>query len=177
MPMHRNGTILNSRGFTLMELTLVAGIISVLSGLAALSVQGAIGRYDAESGIRMLHVELLRARTLAMQKNRQHFMVIKKGPPATYQLYEDTNDSGGNEPDDGDNAAWASPRTLAYASSWSGTIILDTRGVVKTDTSSLTSSIAIAFSVSSGAPEYDCLQVNAMRISLGKSNGGSCVPR
>ena len=173
----RKGIRPKESGFTVTELAITMGILSILIGLGAASFDRLMGKYRAESEIRTFHADLLQARFFAMQKNKVHFFEVKSGPPSTYQLYEDTNESGGSSPDEGDTALWQSPKLLDCAPAWYGTLILDPRGVVKTDASSLTSNLSIAFNVGPADPEYDCLQVNAMRIKLGRKNGKTCEPR
>ena len=38
-----------------------------------------------------MHADLLQARTLAMEKNKQYFVVVNTG---SYQIIEDTNENG-----------------------------------------------------------------------------------
>lgn len=76
-----------SRGFSLIELLIVVGIILVLSAIATPSLFRAIRSYQLESSGRQVGNMLLRARYEAMQRNRRVCAVFNRvGPEGRYGL-------------------------------------------------------------------------------------------
>ena len=120
-------------GFSLIELVIVIAITMSLLAIAGVYSKQWVDRYNAESQIRQMHVDLLQARAKAIEKNKQYFVVVVAGPPSNYQIYEDTNEDGGNAPDAGDTALWQTPKPLNYAVSTGATIIMDQRGIISPD--------------------------------------------
>ena len=163
------------RGFTLIELLIVIAILSTLLAIVAIPAGQWLDRYRAESQLRTMHADLLQARTKAMERNRQYFVVITAN---NYQIAEDVNDSGGTAPDAADLAAAQPAKPLRYPATASVTLIIDLKGLVSTSTSSMSNLPDIFFNTADVTPEYDCFQIYATRINLGKkAGGGNCVPR
>ena len=164
----RERKIMNVRGFSLIEMIVVVAILSILLTITGLSFKAWYDRYKAESQIRILHADLMQARLTAMQKNRQQFVVITDG---SYQLVEDVNENGTNDD------PVREQKLLQYPATSPVTVIMDTKGLISTATSSLVNSLSIKFDTGSASPEYDCIQLYATRISLGRYDGTQCIPR
>ncbi len=163
----------NASGFSLVELVTVLAIISVLAGIAFVSWKPIVDKYNAESQIRMMQTDILQARVKAMERNKAEFIALN---PGSYQIIEDTNENGAIDASPADT--WQPLKTIKYViSAGTGTLIVDSRGLFSTPTSTLGSSISIQFNTGQGSPEYDCFQILATRINVGKMNGVNCVPR
>jgi len=164
---------MDSRGFTLLELLVVLLIMMVLISIAGLSYKQWMDRYRAESQVKMMHADIMQARLKAMEKNRQHFVVLNG---SSYQIVEDTDDSGGTAPVSPPDVVLLS-KILAYPPVSNVTMIMDTRGIISTPTSSLTTPLSVQFTTGTASPEYDCFLLYATRISIGKMIGAACVTK
>lgn len=164
------------KGITLLELMVVIAISGILMGIAGFTVQGFRERYDAEGQIRQLHVDLMNARVRALQENKAFFVTVTS---SGYQITEDTNESGGTAPDDGDTQLWPAPKQFKFHSRWNGTVIMDRKGIVSKSTGPLltNAALAIRFETAGIDPEYDCVSVGPTRIRAGKWNGSKCKTR
>ncbi|WP_176237507.1 prepilin-type N-terminal cleavage/methylation domain-containing protein, partial [Candidatus Hakubella thermalkaliphila] len=100
-------------GITLVELIIVISIIGILVVALGLSFQGWVGGYRIEVQVKEMYADLMNARARAKQRNRAHFVVVNAG---NYQIFEDTNESGGTAPDAVDLpiAGFTNPKTLQY---------------------------------------------------------------
>ena len=164
----------HDRGITLIELVVVMAIIAILLVIAFISGQQWMDRYNAESQIRQMHTDLLQTRVRAMQINRRYFVVVNAG---SYEIVEDTNENGTLDVAPNDIHQPQKALQFGVSSSVPVTLIMDQRGIISTDTSALNILPLIQFNTGSAAPEYDCLQLYATRINIGRMNGANCVPR
>ncbi len=167
--------IMHARGFTITELVVVIAIIAIMAAIVGISSKSWIDKYKVESEIRTMHADLIQTRAQAMEKNRQHVVTVNAG---SYRVYEYNEDATTIDPGDD---TWQTPKTLTYqalATGWTGTLIIDTRGIISTDTaSSLVGSLSIQFDTRSSGSLYDCLEVLATRINVGRMNGTTCAPQ
>jgi prepilin-type N-terminal cleavage/methylation domain-containing protein len=167
--------IMNARGLTLPEVIVTTAVLAILLAMAAISAKDWMNKYNAEKQLRIMHADLLQARTSAMERNRRYYALITAN---NYRIVADVNDSGGTTPDSVDLAAAPPATLLRYPATSSVTLIFDQKGLVSTSVSSLSSLPDIKFNTAGVTPEYDCFQVYATRINLGKQNGGgNCVAR
>ncbi len=165
--------IRNASGISLVEMVTVLAIIGILVGIAFVSWKPIVDKYNAESQIRKMQADILQARVKAMERNKSEFIALNTG---SYQIVEDTNENGAVDASPAD--LWQPLKTIKYPiSAGTGTVIIDSRGLFSTPTSTLGSSISIQFNTGQGSPEYDCIQILATRINVGKMNGVNCVPR
>jgi prepilin-type N-terminal cleavage/methylation domain-containing protein len=166
------------RGFTLLELIIVMSILTILIAIAAMPVKNWIDKSRAEGQLRTLHADLLQTRAKAMQENKQYFVVINAN---NYQIVKDANENGTNDDPVVAQKALFYPATSSSAlvvdPAWSLTLIMDPRGVLSTSLSSLNIAVNIFFDTANAKPEYDCFQLYATRINLGRKNVTDCVAR
>lgn len=165
---------MNERGITLIELIIVIVIIAILVIAAAITIPGLVGKYNIENQVKALQADLMSARVRAMENNRIHFVVITA---TNYQVFEDTNNSGGTAPNGGDNTApgFANPKSFLTnygVSAGADTIVMDTRGIVEPALTPV--GITIRFNIGTLEPEYDCIAISRTRINIGEWNGASC---
>jgi prepilin-type N-terminal cleavage/methylation domain-containing protein len=171
--------VMNSRGFSLMELLTVMAIMSLLLAIGTIKGKQWMDQYHEESQMRTMHTDLLATRAMAMEKNRQYFMVLSAG---SYQIVEDKNDSGGNKPDAAPADTWQPSKTMLFSPKLTSDplyIAMDARGLVSTYPTAipLNGGLSIQFDTRNTTPEYDCLQLYATRINIGRMNGTNCNPR
>jgi type II secretory pathway pseudopilin PulG len=163
------------RGITLMELVIVIAICGILMGIAGSTLNSLLARYDTESQVRQLHFDMMTARARAVLRNKACFITVTAHD---YQIIEDTNESGGAAPDAGDAPLWTTPKKFKYPCRWSGTIIMNARGIISKSTGALLSSnaLAIRFDAAGVEPEYNCIQIGPTRMKSGKWTGSKCAP-
>lgn len=164
-------------GFSLTELVTIIAIISTLAAIGGYSFLEMRNRYEVENQVKQFHADILNARLRATLRNKAHFVAVNSN---SYQITEDTNESGGNTADAGDTAWFSAPKSFKYPASWTGTVVMSTKGIISSPTNSTmsaTNPLSIRFSTSGSNPEYDCVAMSPMRINGGKSNGTDCLPR
>ncbi|MBA4373432.1 MAG: hypothetical protein C0402_11305 [Thermodesulfovibrio sp.] len=155
---------MREQGTTLIELSMVLGVIGVLIATTALAYQGWLGRYKVEKATCELYTDLMQARLLAIQTNRHHFAVLND---FSYSIAEDTNDSGSR--DSGDRLLPNFPKPLTHLLCKNGIgngLTFDKRGMI--------SQIRTLWFTSSTYPDYDCMKISRSRIVVGQYEGGAC---
>lgn len=167
---------MHARGFTITELVVVIAIIAIVAAIAGISAKSWMDKYKVETEIRTMHADIVQTRAKAMERNLQYWVAVNAD---SYQIIEDTDGNGGTTPDPSPADTWQTPITLNYpVTSGTGTLIIDTRGIISTDTaSSLVGSLSIQFDTRSSGSLYDCLEVLATRINVGRMNGTTCAPQ
>lgn len=147
-------------GFSLIAVLIVMGIMALLIGISTLAFSTWTTRYDIERQVKMLHADLLKTRAEAMNKNRAHFVVLKKN---SYSIIADTHPSpdGDGEKSVADDVVL--PDTaLRHPLDSASTITFDTRGMVPLSQSR---TICVSSNVN---PDFDCIKVSRTRILMGK---------
>src|SRR4030065_1784731 len=176
--------MMNSKGFTLIELIIVTSIIGILAIALGISFQGWIGRYKIESEFKEMYVDLMNAKTRAMSRNRTHFVTLAI---TQYSIQEDIASWPNG---DGLLTANDSVRPAGYNDlitfrqknleanhpiTWSNVgdtqVDIDTRGVSNED--------KVICSNTDIESDYDCIVISASRVNLGKlttriPDGGTC---
>lgn len=157
----------NNRGYTLIELLVVVSVATILTAALAFSFQGWMGSYQVESQTKTLYTDLINARARAMQINRSHFVDVKAN---NYRIFEDTIENETLDAGDAPIPGFTNPKRLEYASNWTGTITMDTRGTIDT-------AAEIFFDKRSNTPDYDCVVLSPVQIKMGQVKGGVCEER
>jgi prepilin-type N-terminal cleavage/methylation domain-containing protein len=179
--------MMNSKGFTLIELIIVISIIGILAIALGISFQGWIGRYKIESEFKEMYVDLMNAKTRAMSRNRAHFVTLAI---TQYSIQEDIDPwpNGDGLLTANDNVKPAAPvvyndripfRQKTFEANhpitWSNVgdtqVDIDTRGVSNED--------KVICSNTNIESDYDCIVISASRVNLGKlttriPDGGTC---
>jgi prepilin-type N-terminal cleavage/methylation domain-containing protein len=166
--MHIGEGIMKNDGVTLIELLVVVSILSISVVAAGFSYQDWMGRYRIEKATKDLYTDLMNARVLAMQTNRQHFAVLDG---FSYSIVEDTND---NEVyDAGDKPLPQFPKSVDYLLDKNGSgnrIDFDKRGLIA-------QSRTLRFTSSCPDPDFDCMKVSRTRIIMGQYKNSECIAR
>jgi prepilin-type N-terminal cleavage/methylation domain-containing protein len=159
---------LQEHGFSLIELVVVAGVISILLVIGGLSMRSMLGKARVEEEIKRMYTDLTDARTRAMNRNRVHFARVTAAANQ-YQIWEDTS-----PPPDGDGS-WSSADTKLsqvittdQIVSALGTITFDTRGLI----SPQNGTIQI---VNNFGSVVDCIAISTTKMRLGRLIGANCV--
>ena len=165
------------RGMTLVELVIAIAVIGILVVALSFSFAGWRAGYHAESQTKEMYADLMHARIKALQQNRLHFVVVNQHH---YQIYEDTDESGGNAPSGRDVAWWQNPKPFAYPSLWEGTVIMHTNGIVSTNIGYFGATVRFNLDLDGDgiadiSPDYDCLVLFSTRINIGAWQAGKCV--
>ncbi|MDA8170026.1 MAG: prepilin-type N-terminal cleavage/methylation domain-containing protein [Nitrospiraceae bacterium] len=159
-----------SDGVGLIELVVVLAIIAVLAA-SALSFNGWIDKYRAESQVKQLYSDLMRAREQAVTGKRMYFIRMANN---TYNIFVD------NAPaPDGDNALNAPgfPDTRLKRVALSNQLTMESDlAWIDIDSEGLLSGATYIHLKSLTAPELNCVVLAPTRISLGSWDGANCVP-
>lgn len=175
----------------------VIGILIVAGAFEYMDWQG---RYRVESQIKQMYADLLKAKQQAMQTNMPYLVVFSSNG---YTICEDSNPAN-NSCDAAERAAPSSTSLsksgLEYKINWflapnppaANTILLDQRGLISPADPNNSNWSAMAqltksdnSSWENGKVDYDCIDISATRIKLGKfdndgtvcNNMGTCCGR
>ena len=167
----------DTRGMTLIDLLITIAVMGTLVAALAFSFKGWAANYDAERQTKEAYADLMHARLRAMLQNRLHFIVVDQHH---YQIYEDTDESGGNAPSARDSALWAHPKPFKYPSLWRGTVVMHTNGIVSNTVSYLGATVRFDLDLDDDgipdiSPDYDCVILSSLRINIGTWQGGKCI--
>lgn len=158
---------MRQRGITIIELLVVVAIVGILLAIGVLDFRTWVTRYSVERQVKVLQSDLMTARLQAKDRNRAHFVVLGAGQ---YVVKDDTDDNGSNDASD---RVLESKTGLRNVMQWSNAaqnlIVFNKRGLSAED-----KTICIFSKV---GPSYDCLDISATRINLGKikDQSGGCA--
>jgi prepilin-type N-terminal cleavage/methylation domain-containing protein len=159
----------NNKGVTLIELIVVVSVIVILIMALVFSFEGWIGKYRVESQVKEMYSDFMYARTRAMERGRTHFIT---GTATAYTMYEDTNtapDGNGTLESATDAMLPTFPKSVTYQINWTGTgaqIDFNKNGTIGQPGS--------IFLTTTNDADYDCLNISAIKVHMGKRNGANC---
>uniref|UniRef100_C6E0T6 Prepilin-type N-terminal cleavage/methylation domain-containing protein n=1 Tax=Geobacter sp. (strain M21) TaxID=443144 RepID=C6E0T6_GEOSM len=159
---------MQSRGFSLIELLTIVGILSILYAIGTLSFNSYQKRYRTEAQTRFLFSEIQKARADAICQRRGTRIKVYRDRFERYSTYQD--DTSGVQP--------LQTNPLTFPVVWEATsangdryiIDFESRGIIDTDASS-GGSICIDDNSASGA--VDSIKIYSTRISIGKKGQGN----
>jgi prepilin-type N-terminal cleavage/methylation domain-containing protein len=185
-------------GITLIELMVVVAIIGILVVVLGFEFIGWMARYNVESEIKTMHVDISTARHRAMQKNIPYAAVVPSVNGNNYRICEDAN--GNNQCDAPTETTQSnisrslSKDNLRYPvnSNLPGALIMNTRGMFMVMNGGIVSDIinTAPYNIWLKKPDgggfyntsevdYDCISISTTRIGVGKydTTANSCVAK
>ena len=165
----------HSDGVTLIELIVVVSVIAILVVALGFSFQGWRGKYQVESEMKEMYVDLMNARARALQRNRVHFVRLAT---TSYTIYEDTApapDGNGTLETGTDTLVVSKNVEPAHPLTWNDfsdvQINFSQRGL-SSDNKTICSNTDFD-------ADYDCIIISNSRVNLGKlstsiPDGGTC---
>lgn len=158
---------MQSRGFSLIELLTIVGILSILYAIGTLSFNTYQKRYRTEAQTRFLFSEIQKARADAICQRRGTRVKVYRDRFEVYSSQQD--DASGVEPLQTYPLRFPVILKKADKSVDSYPIDFEPRGIIDTD-SSWNGSICIEDNAVSGA--VDSIKIFSTRISIGKKGQG-----
>jgi prepilin-type N-terminal cleavage/methylation domain-containing protein len=174
---------MREKGITLVELMVVLSIITILTVALGFSYQGWVGKYKVESQTKMLHADILNARSRSMTRSKSHFL---RFPNATsYTLYDDDS-NGTAKVSDGDGVLQVGtgvtadtqlpsfPKQLVYPVQIGAAVPADFDFTFNVQ--GLVSPERTICAFTQFDPDYDCITLSQTRVIMGKirNQGGNC---
>lgn len=162
---------LSRKGYNIIELIVVMVIMGIFLVAFSYQISRWIRRYNIEGDIRQMHIDLLYAKKIAMNRNITEFFQINAVDKKTYIIVEDSNR---NETlDSADCQSGNDCRILRYvaknniSSTSYDAISFDYRGIGDNQTYCIFSSVS---------PAVDCIVVSNTSINIGKiiNQAGGC---
>jgi prepilin-type N-terminal cleavage/methylation domain-containing protein len=149
---------MKSRGYSLVEMVVVIGIVSILLGIGTLKFNDYMVRYRVDAQNRMIYAELLQARADAVFQRRGTLVKLYTDHFETYSTLAD-GDSG---------AAPIRNQVLDFPITWNNgnDVKFDVRGVA-----SVRGSVCV--DAGDGNSATDSIVISSTRLNLGRKDKGA----
>lgn len=167
----RPGIHMNKKGFSLVELIVVMGIIGTILGIATLNFNNWMRKSQIERQTRELFTDLNTARTESIYRKMRHSLVFNTdGTGYIMKRYSSLNEStsAGTTINTKLTTYLITKRTGSNFNLSDKTFMFDTRGMTN-DWNTVRSN-----PVDTGA-SVDCIVISDARTNMGKMENGSCV--
>ena len=164
---------MKNNGYSIIELIVVIGILSILLAIATFSGHEWLERYRVEGQTKELYADLMNARVSALQRNRVFFVTLAANQ---YTVYEDTSpspDGNGTLETGAGQDRLVMQKAVRYALS-SNIDIATTRVAFSATGLASPNNTTIWFTATSN-PASDCIVLATTRILMGKMNGTVCA--
>lgn len=170
------------KGLTIVELIVTVSVVAILALSLGFSYRGWIGAYKAESQMKNMYIDLMNARTKAMQKNRIYFVSLTT---TQFTIYEDTYDATFTTNPDGDGVLQTAsdvqflqkPLDNRYPITWSNSG--DPLPQVQFNKKGIANKNRVICTNADINTDYNCIDIRESTINSGKlttqiPNGGAC---
>ncbi len=156
---------MNKNGITLVEMVVTMAVIAILIASAGFSYDKWMGNYEVESEATELYADQMRARLMAIQKDRKHFFTTDG---TSYTIFEDRDENGSADP--GEELP-SFPKKVKHTlnSNIASPLTFNTRGML-----SVQRTLHFDLTDSGLDPDYDCMKISRTRIILGRYDGSYC---
>jgi prepilin-type N-terminal cleavage/methylation domain-containing protein len=177
-------------GMTLIEILAVLVITGILLVVGGFEFANWRARYNVESQIKTMHMDLMTARQRAMQKNTQHVAQVPAVKGNSYLICEDSDSNNQcdapGETTQSSISNTLSKNSLVYpvSSDVDGVLVMNTRGVLMISKSGINTNVSsnkiwltdpnTGVYYDSTKVDYDCISLTATRIDTGKYDGTTC---
>jgi type II secretion system protein H len=173
----RKGFRSRLHGFSLIEMLVVIAIVGIIAGLATVSFAGLARKYKIDNQVRRMHADFSNVKVMAMTKGRTHFVTLNANGYTGYEDSDPAPDGNGTLAVGSDRVVLTSNQSLNMSTvtnqqslpiAWSGDAEIDfsSRGLCTTKPNNTIPNTVCVFS--SVNTRYDCINVSATRITLGK---------
>ena len=166
---------MKNKGFSLVEMLIVVGIIGIMSAIAGLAYKSWTDKYNVERQTKEMYVDLMKARVNAMSRGRVFCVDFAT---TSYTIKEDTQpvstDGDGVCTTAGDRTVMTKTLSSNYGVTLTDPTVTTVRFGTKGNT--IAGKKTIYVTTPYGAA-YDCIVIDDFRINMGAWNGTSCVDK
>jgi type IV fimbrial biogenesis protein FimT len=149
---------MNRSGFSLIELLVVIGLISVLLGLATLNFNQWVKQRNIEREVKEMYADLMTARQKSMVTGMNHALVPNTATSFSFKKYSSESE------DRSAQGILVSRKSMPYA------MVMNPSSVVEFNERGLTAESGpyLICVFSDASPSYDALVITRSRVNMGK---------